>query len=237
MTTKSSSAEEHRQHLTDAEVREYLKSHSDFFERHPDMLDHLHIYHSSGSAVSLVEKQVAVLRERNMDIRKRLNKLTDNARDNDKLYEMTRRLVLALLEARDLDQLSTIFHTSMAEEFGVEYAGLVLFGDPGQATHTCRVEALDTAHIEIGALLKSRSATCGALRREVLQFLFPGADSVGSAAVMPLTNENELGVIAVGSSDAHHYTSDTGTLFLGHIAEVLVRLLPRLQSGDNTGET
>ena len=53
---------------------------------------------------------------------------------------------------------------------------------------------------------------------------------MGSAAVMPLLGEEELGVIAVGSSDAHHYTSAMGTLFLQHIAEVLVRLLPRLEA-------
>ena len=44
---------------------------------------------------------------------------------------------------------------------------------------------------------------------------------------MPLVSGEELGVIAVGSSDAHRYSSSMGTLFLQHIAEVLVRLLPR----------
>ena len=237
MTAKSSPKKAYQQHLTDAEVREYLESHGDFFERHPDMLDHLHISHSSGSAVSLVEKQVAVLRERNRDIRKRLASLTKSARDNDKLYEKTRQLVLAMLEARDLEQLSAAFHSSMTGAFAVEHASLVLFGDPAQATDSCRIVTLDSARREIGALLKSRGATCGVLRKKVLQFLFPGADKVGSAAVIPLTDGNKLGVIAVGSSDAHHYTSDMGTLFLDHIAAVLVRLLPRLQSSDNTGET
>ena len=100
--------------LTDEEVRNYLKSNSDFFQRHADMLDHLHISHSSGSAVSLVEKQVSVLRERNMEMRKRLNNLTANARDNDRLYDLTRNLVLELLEANSLDALCASFTRSMA---------------------------------------------------------------------------------------------------------------------------
>jgi uncharacterized protein YigA (DUF484 family) len=79
--------------INDELVRDYLKAHSDFLQRNPDMLDYLHIAHASGSAVSLVEKQVGVLRERNIDMRRRLNTLTSNARDNDTLYEQTRTLV------------------------------------------------------------------------------------------------------------------------------------------------
>mgnify|MGYP001588690628 CR=1 FL=1 len=228
--------------LTDGEVRDYLKTHSDFFERHPDMLDHLHISHSTGSAVSLVEKQVSVLRERNMDMRKRLTSLTENARDNDKLYEFTRNLVLGLLEARTLADVCSAFTRSMAEDFAVEHASIILFGDPGQAHTDCRVVSADSARIEVGALMKSRSAVCGVLREEELGYLFPNSDGIGSAAVMPLSNGSDMGIIAVGSSDANHYSSSMGTLFLGHIAEVLVRLLPQLRnetptnSGDSSQE-
>ena len=83
--------------LNDDAVREFLKDNGDFLQRNPDLLDHLHVSHASGSAVSLVEKQVSVLRERNVDIRHRLNDLTAHARDNDKLFEQTRALVIQLL--------------------------------------------------------------------------------------------------------------------------------------------
>jgi uncharacterized protein YigA (DUF484 family) len=214
--------------LTDEQVREYLRQHNDFFEHHPDMLDHLHISHSTGSAVSLVEKQVSVLRERNMEMRKRLNSLTTNARDNDQLYDITRALILALLEARSQDEIGAAFNKSMQDDFAVEHASLILFGDPRHATENLRIESGDSARIEIGALLRNRKPTCGVLRKEELSYLFPAAGDIGSAAVMPLSNGSELGVIAVGSSNASHYTSSMGTLFLSHIADVLIRLLPRI---------
>ncbi|RLA49908.1 MAG: DUF484 domain-containing protein, partial [Gammaproteobacteria bacterium] len=110
-------------------VREYLKNHDDFLQRNPDMMDYLHISHASGSAVSLVEKQVSVLRERNVDMRHRLNALTGNARDNDKLYEQTRALVLKLLEADSIDALYRTFMDSMANDFEVEHASMILYGD------------------------------------------------------------------------------------------------------------
>lgn len=216
--------------LNDELVREYLKENGDFLQRNPDMLDHLHISHASGSAVSLVEKQVSVLRERNVEMRHRLNSLTANARENDRLFDQTRKLVLALLDARDLGALSRAFSTAMSDDFKVEHASLILFGDPAQDTG-CRVESPEKARIEIGALLKGRKPVCGVLRKEELAYLFPDAGEVGSAALMPLaTGGEELGLVAVGSSNASKYSSNMGTLFLTHIADVIVRLLPRLES-------
>ena len=213
--------------LNDEQVRDYLKQNGDFLQRNPDMLDHLHISHASGSAVSLVEKQVGVLRERNIDMRHRLNALTANARDNDKLYEQTRQLVLALLDAGNVDELYAAFMNAMEKNFKVDYASMILFGESVDG-RTCRIEPAEKAKIEIGALLKSRQPVCGVLRKEELAYLFPDAGEVGSAALMPLANGDELGLLAVGSADANRYSSNMGTLFLNHIADVIVRLLPRL---------
>ncbi len=213
--------------LSEAQVRDYLKENGDFLQRNPDLLDHLHVSHASGSAVSLVEKQVSVLRERNMDMRHRLNALTANARDNDQLYEHTRSTVLQLLEAHSLDDLYAAFMSAMRDEFGVEHASMILFGEDADGT-AVRIESPSRAGEEIGALLKGNKPVCGVLRTEELNFLFPDAGAVGSAALMPLSETGELGLIAVGSSDADRYNSGMGTLFLSHIADVIVRLLPRL---------
>ena len=212
--------------LNDEMVREYLKDNGDFLQRNPDLLDHLHVSHASGSAVSLVEKQVIVLRERNVDIRHRLNTLTSNARDNDKLYESTRGLLLKLLEADSIESLYQAFMDSMAEDFDVEHASMILFGD--HPAGKCRVETRESADIEIGALFKGNKAVCGTLREEELKYLFPDAGNLGSAALMPLSDGKQIGLIAVGSSDGNRYDSTTGTLFLSHIADVIVRLLPHL---------
>ena len=225
--SNESAAAEVATELNDNLVRDYLKDNGDFLQRNPDMLDHLHISHASGSAVSLVEKQVSVLRERNMEIRHRLNTLTANARENDKLYELTRTLVLQLMDAGSVEALYEAFIHSMAQDFKVEHATMILFGDNSHSGD-CRVEKAESAKIEIGALLRNRKPVCGVLRKEELAYLFPKATDIGSAALMPLANGSELGLIAVGSSDANRYSGAMGTLFLGHVAEVIVRLLPRM---------
>ncbi len=217
--------------INDEMVREYLVDNDSFLQRNPDLLDILHVPHASGSAVSLVEKQVAVLREKNVEMRHRLKALTNTARDNDKLFENTRRLILRLLEAESLQALYQAFSESMATDFSVEYSSMILFGDYGEVDSDTRVESAGKAREKIGALLKSGKPICGALRDEELSYLFPSSGNVGSAAMIPLDGEAKLGLIAVGSSDANCYNSTVGTLFLSQVADVVMRLLPRFRQG------
>ena len=229
--TESTAAQSADADLSDELVCEFLKDNCDFLQRHPEMMDYLQISHASGSAISLVEKQVSVLRERNMDMRHRLSALTGNARDNDKLYESTRELVLQLLETDSTAGLYKTFHKSMNRDFNVEHASMVLFSDE-TAPADYRTDTLANARVEIGPLLRQGKPVCGPLRKEELAYLFPDAGEVGSAALMPIKTDEVLGLLAIGSSDASRYGSGMGTMFLGHIADVIARLLPRLQRQD-----
>jgi len=218
--------------LNDETVREYLKDNDDFLQRNPDMLDYLHISHASGSAVSLVEKQVSVLRERNIDMRRRLNALTGNARENDKLYEQTNKLVLAVMEADSVEDLYRVFMASMRKDFGVGHACMILYGE-NTGSEGYRTETQENASKEIGSLFLGHKPVSGTLRKEEMTYLFPGAGETGSAALMPLANGAQLGLIAVGSTDANRYNKSVGTLFLSHIADVMARLLPHLHHGND----
>ena len=76
--------------LPDAEaVAAYLRAHPEFFVDHDELIPELRIPHQPGTAVSLVERRS--LRERNIEMRHRLSQLMDVARDNDRLFDKTRR--------------------------------------------------------------------------------------------------------------------------------------------------
>lgn len=218
--------------MSEDDVREFLVQNPDFLQTNPELLGLLQIPHASGSAVSLVERQVSVLRERNVDLRHRLRDLGNTAKGNDQLFTDTRELVLALLSAEGFAGLETALVAVLRDRFDVEYAGLMLFQDVfGDAAGTAAVTAAQ-ARERLKALLSRGTAGCGVLRAEEFAFLFPSAKTVGSAAVALIETETQaLGMIAVGSSNAGHYDSDTGTLFLEFAAEVLARLLPK--AGDS----
>ena len=229
MTADSSNPKTSNNAVDEATIKAYLQDNPAFFESHPDLLELIQLPHESGRAVSLVERQVAVLRERNMEMRQRLNNLLDAARTNDKLFEKTKRLVLNLLDSRDLNSLVDTLYESLGSDYQLQYYSLVLLTDatrvPGNAA---RVVGLDEAENQIGTLLRSNRAICGVLRQEELSFLFGDkARDIGSVAAVPLTRGQSYGILAIGNSDPNYYRSSMGTLFLSYIAEVLNRILPK----------
>lgn len=209
-------------------VARYLRDHPDFFGQQPDLLANLTLPHASGNAISLVERQVGVLRERNTGLQSQLTELVKTARDNDQLFDKMKRLVLALLEARTLPEIIAALYKSLGSDFAVSHYNLLLLGDEQALPRSAaRVVGIDEANDHIGALLRSSRTTCGALRPEELQLLFGDrSGDVGSAAVIPLCNGDTFGLLALGHVDPHYYRSDMGTLYLSHIADVLNRLIP-----------
>lgn len=215
--------------LEPEQVIAYLQDNPEFFVQQPQLLAELRLPHESGGAVSLVERQVAILRERNIDMRNRLSKLLDNARDNDRLFDKTKRLVLSLLEGQDMGDIIDALYYSFDKEFGIHFTSLILFGNADKTPSSqARVVSMSEARDKVGGLMKSHRAICGALERDELTFLFGAkAAEVGSVAVVPLMHGSAFGLLAIGNRDANYYRSSMGTLFLNYIAEVLNRLLPK----------
>ncbi|QZX83313.1 DUF484 family protein [Metapseudomonas otitidis] len=212
----------------DAEsVAAYLRQHPEFFVDHEELIPELRIPHQPGEAVSLVERQVKLLRERNIEMRHRLSQLMDVARDNDRLFDKTRRLVLDLLDANTLEEVVGAIEDSLRHEFQVPFVSLILFSD--STLPVGRSVSSAEAHQAIGGLLVAGKTICGVLRAHELEFLFGAEEGakVGSAAVVSLNHQGQHGLLAIGSPDPQHYKSSLGTLFLSYIAEVLARVLPR----------
>ena len=227
MSTKNKSGEQAARLITEEQVCQYLSAETDFFDHHPELLESMELPHESGKAVSLIERQISVLRDRNLEMRSRLNNLLETARANDKLFEKTKRLVLALLETDNLSKAIDILYASLKNDFQIEHYQLILFSPESSLISQARVVNLDQGSQAIGGLLRSNRATCGVLRDKELSFLFEEqAEAIKSVAVVPLNNGNTFGVLAIGSSDPLYYKSSMGTLFLSYIGEVLNRALP-----------
>ena len=50
--------------ISESEVIKYLSENPDFFLKNPDSLEDLDIKHESGEAVSLIEKQVEIIKKK-----------------------------------------------------------------------------------------------------------------------------------------------------------------------------
>ncbi|AMO66959.1 DUF484 family protein [Zhongshania aliphaticivorans] len=219
---------------SESEVARYLRNHPGFFLNNEDILSELKLTHQTGKVVNLAERQVEILRERNMDMRSRLSKLLDNATRNDQLFERSKNLILTLIESKRAEELSNNLCRNLVSDFDdIDYASLILFADPNRVgSSVLRVVSPEQAQQQIGSLLRGKKAICGVLRPEELSFLFgQHADHIGSAALMPVQAGNIDGVIAIASKNPQHFKSSMGTLFLEYIAEVVNRCLPKLMKG------
>src|ERR1700731_3046629 len=132
--------------LNDLSVAEYLQTYPDFFERNGPLLAKLRLPHlrEAGATVSLVERQVEVLRERNQSLERKLKELVDVARANDALADRIHRLSQRLIRAHDLKETINAVETSLREDFDAMHSVLVLF-----------LEAARPLEAEAGRFLRS----------------------------------------------------------------------------------
>jgi hypothetical protein len=223
-------ADPDEQTLPSAEdVIAFLARNPDFFLRNEQVLCDIELPHRAGAAVSLVERQVSLLRERNIDSRQRLNRLLETARENDLLFGRTRRLILALLEAATLAEVSSALMDALRRDFGVEQVRLLLVDGAGPAwpQDAARIER-EAAAATLKGLFRVGKPIVGPLRAQECELLFgAAAEGLQSAAIVPVGSAEPIALLAAGSSDPRRFHAEMGTLFLEFIGEVLARLLPR----------
>ena len=202
--------------LNSKDVEAFLRAHPDFLQERPGLLAVLNLPHGGEGAVSLVERQVSVLRERNIVSRQQINALSDIGRENDRLLEATRRTVLALLAGTNRQELSQIWLAQLTNTFEAELGALVW---------TTRQPDNSSAESVAGKLIRQGESFSGVLRPEEMKAMFTSDASEGSAALSPIRNGSDiLGVLAVGVRDSKRYRQEDGTLFLDYIAEVIGQL-------------
>jgi uncharacterized protein YigA (DUF484 family) len=222
--------------LNDGSVTHYLETYPDFFERNVSLLAKLRLPHlrESSATVSLVERQVEVLRDRNQALERKLAELVDVARSNDALANRIHCLSQRLIRARTLLETIDAVETSLREDFDARNSVLILFMeqarylDPTAGRFLKTADPGDDVVKSFESLLQSGKPRCGQIRDAQRDYLF-GKDSVeiGSVALAPLGAKGALGLLAIGASDADRFHPAMSTEFLTRIGELLANALTR----------
>jgi uncharacterized protein YigA (DUF484 family) len=220
--------------LSEQAVKDYLSAHPDFFERHASLLSSLNLPHASGGAVSLVERQVSMLRQKELKLERQLKELIEVARENDVLSAKVHELTLHLLAAGDLGTTIAAIEVALRSGFKTDQAVLVLFGEAGafddiDAGRFFRVvERSDDDLKPFQTFLEGTSARCGKIRDSQREFLFrQDADEIGSAALIPLGAGAEIGFLAVGSVDSDRFHPGMSIDFLTRLGDLVAGSLQR----------
>src|SRR5579863_5701459 len=203
-----------------------LQRNPEFFERHQAVLARLKLPHArGGSTISLVERQIEVLREKQAALENKLAELVRVARANDaiaeRLHRFTRRLLRAVPRATAIAHIEA----GLREDFDAFHAALVLIGAPPDPTLPSFVRTVPAADAQLKSfesLFASGKPRCGQARDSQREFLFgPEGLEMGSVALVPLGDKGALGLLALGSADRDRFHPGMSTEFLARLADLI----------------
>jgi len=215
--------------ITEDMVFDYLKNNQDFFNKRPDILAELNIPHNTGSAVSLVERQVAVLREQNEQSRKRLHELIEIARQNEELARRMHQLALTLMDADDPKDIFNTLYENLKKNFHADRVVVRLFANPS-FVDTFATDEFAGKEVTEQSLFRSiidkRMPLSGRMKRQQQVFLFgDDGDQIASSVMLPLHGEGWGGILSIASFNPERFQPGMGVELLANLGEVLSFIL------------
>lgn len=207
--------------LDESQVVEFLRVNPAFFERHPQLLALMKVSHpDSGEAISLIERQVSILREQNRGLERKLKDLIYIARDNEHLSRQLHLFAAELLKVCTLSDLIAVAEDKLRELFKTDFVTLRLL--PSLTDDPSLLVSGEGQQSLFEELIEKDKPICGRLNEEQLGFLFQGnADEVQSAAVIALNGVEPLGLLCLGSRDEDTFNPTMGHVFLQQLADLI----------------
>lgn len=202
------------------DVAQYLQDNPQFFDTYAEMLAEITIPHPyGGRTVSLSERQMLTLREKNKGLEKKMHEMLVFAQENDALQNKVHQFTLALFGVHDLMALQDVVTSSLHEIFAVPHVALHVWkGLPPSA------EVLAFADEQKQPVCTHHPV------HDTLGWFGEIAPHLHSFAYLPLrANNQSIGLLVLASEDAQRFYPEMGTVFLQRIAETVSSALqPRL---------
>lgn len=209
------------------EVAQFLQEYPQFFNEYADMLADIQISHpQDDKIISLSERQVISLRERNRVLQDKLLELISFGEENDAIGEKMHRLAIALLAISRLDELFNALYFSLKEDFAVPLVALRLWNISSNAgSHVEFTRVSDDVRTIAESLLQPY---CGNhIADEIKQWFGEGAEHLHSFAMIPLNTTQTIGLLVLGSPDAERFYPEMGTLHLKRLGELVCTTITR----------
>lgn len=209
--------------LNAKQVEDYLHEHPEFFHDHLNLLENLSIPHPSGGAISLISKQLEIFRSRHHELENQLNGLIDIARENDTSFGRMHELTLALMEAKNIEDVASNLDKVFADCFLTDFSALRIIKNNVDSTVSDFFVDTDDENLQFfDRELSSNQPKCGKPTLAQARFLFGDvATEVKSCAIIPMSFTKLEGLIAIGSREESRFHYSMGNLFLTQMGEVI----------------
>ncbi|MDQ5903657.1 MAG: uncharacterized protein QG672_1248, partial [Pseudomonadota bacterium] len=113
------------------EVAHYLQNNPQFFEQYADLMAQIAIPHPHGGrAISITERQMLTLRDKNRQLEAKLGELIGFGEENDAISEKMQRLAVALITAYTFPAVMHTLGYHLKEDFAVPQVAVRLWSLP-----------------------------------------------------------------------------------------------------------
>ncbi|MDZ4200680.1 MAG: DUF484 family protein [Gallionella sp.] len=194
------------------EVAQYLHDNPEFFEEHIDLLIQITLPHPHGGrTVSLGERQLVALREKNKELEKKLHELLEFAKENDALQHKVHEFATSLFSARDIPTLQEMVPHLLREIFAVPHTALHLWQIAPPS-----VEVLSFTDAQAQPVCLHQAA------HDTAAWFGEAGKQLHSFAYLPLHAGSEsIGLLVMASEDKQRFYPGMGTMFLQRIADAV----------------
>ena len=214
--------------LSPLTVARFLQDHPDFFTSHAELFAALTVPHPNQSrAISLGERQIMTLRDRQKDLEIRLAALSHQASFNQSIADKLTAWCEVLVAADDAQSIPGHIIAGLGEVFGLSDVSMRLW-DLSIPPEGVGTPVDDDAR----QFAQSLSAPyCGPNKDfSVAAWL---QQPPASLAMIPVRHGHDaqapiVGLLLLGSDDAERFTSDMGTTFLETMARLASAAVGRL---------
>src|SRR2546430_11328915 len=137
--------------MSPEEVAVFLRTNPQFFDKHPELLESIHVPHPyGGRAIPLAERQTVALREKLKLAEGKLGELIQFGEENDAISEKVHRLATALVGSRDFPALAQTLYFHLREDFAVPHIALRVWGKavPADFDEAREIDAAQRRHAE-----------------------------------------------------------------------------------------
>ena len=214
--------------LSEREVLDYLESNPGFLENNEPLLNSIINNRPKDGTISLAQKQIQILHERNTEMRKKIALLVKRAKTNDEIFEKTRSLNLSVINSTSWSELNETLATQMIIDFDADFVAIHL-------KEIDTTDGLDHIHfhdkkLPCEALLGNQTTQCSSLRAEEMGSLFPidQYDEAGSAVLLKMKLIKGGGFLCIGSNEPTMFSQEIDTMFVRYMADVLACVINRL---------
>jgi uncharacterized protein YigA (DUF484 family) len=211
------------------EVARYLQDNPQFFEEHADLMSHMVIPHPHGGrTISITERQMLSLRDKNKQLEGKMNELLQFGEENDTISEKMHRLGVAMIAAASFQSVLHTLNFHLRDDFSIPHVALRLWGQPAN-TEEWPEFAEVSEELQVFAETLSQPYCGSTSGFETSSWFGDASKHVRSQALIAMRNGGgTIGMIALGSEEAQRFYAGMGTLYLERLGEMASAALARV---------